>query len=477
MRGRSKSVRQVALVVLLILSGIVGSIILLDDSSNDIIELPTPDFVGTLSLSESITQSIREHHLSERPIELHEVSQLFWALQGITHGSNFRTVPSAGGTYPLEVFLIHKGTVTLDEGIYHYLPQEHQIKLISSSCNYTGFLSAFEEEYQEAVANASTAFIILADYSRTTARYGDRGIQYVHLEVGHAIQNFLLQATSLETFTRVTTRFASSNIQSVLGSDLEPLVVLPLGGYGQSITTSGTEQFALADDNEATVEQAIARRRSTREYVNGTIPLTVLFDILNESVTINNLSETVVTPDIRLVVGDVEDLSNGSYSFNQEEYSLEIITHGDFQSDLRSAGLDQPWIETAQLNLVISINASWIDHQPDSMLSHRIMMFDVGMIAQNVYLKCASYGLGTVVIGGFYESEVSNVINNPTDFNPIYIMPIGLTPESFRTIEETPLQLTELGGFILFIPLFCSLHLSVPEIKRRVMESSPSSLL
>ena len=56
-------------------------------------------------------------------------------------------------------------------------------------------------------------------------------------------------------------------------------------------------------------------------------------------------------------------------------------------------------------------------------------MINVGMMAQNIYLKCAAYNLGTVTVGAFYENDVSTVIDLPSGFKPIYIMPIGLTSE------------------------------------------------
>jgi len=47
------------------------------------------------------------------------------------------------------------------------------------------------------VADARINIVIAAVYERTTDRYGERGVQYVHMEAGHAAQNLYLEATAL----------------------------------------------------------------------------------------------------------------------------------------------------------------------------------------------------------------------------------------------------------------------------------------
>jgi nitroreductase len=47
------------------------------------------------------------------------------------------------------------------------------------------------------VKKAAVDFVIAAVYERTIKKYGERGIRYVHIEVGHSAQNLLLQTTAL----------------------------------------------------------------------------------------------------------------------------------------------------------------------------------------------------------------------------------------------------------------------------------------
>ena len=47
------------------------------------------------------------------------------------------------------------------------------------------------------VEEAPCVFVITGIYERTTSKYRDRGIRYVHPSAGHVAQNILLQAVAL----------------------------------------------------------------------------------------------------------------------------------------------------------------------------------------------------------------------------------------------------------------------------------------
>ena len=71
-----------------------------------VIELPAPDLNGTLSLEQALDErrSVREY--AATPLTLDEVGQLLWAGQGITDDDGYRTAPSAGARYPLELYTV-----------------------------------------------------------------------------------------------------------------------------------------------------------------------------------------------------------------------------------------------------------------------------------------------------------------------------------------------------------------------------------
>ncbi|MHA2225727.1 MAG: SagB family peptide dehydrogenase [Candidatus Hodarchaeales archaeon] len=473
--GKPSSTQQQ--LIFLFLTGVfVGSSIILFFEmfpiERDTLSLPEPDLEGHLPLSQAIQESKQTMDLNNFPIELDYISQILWAFQGKSHRLDFRTAPSAGATYPLEIFFIHTGTSTLNKGFYHYNPQQHRLTNVSATFNKTMLLSALTGENREAVSNVSTIFFILAEYSRTTTRYGNRGIQYVHLEVGHAIQNFLLQIVSLNLYSKVISGFNSNVIQNFLDTLLEPMVILPIGSNSElNSSLFRYKEVNIGDSSEITVEQAIAARKSVRDYQSGEIPLSVLLNVIKNSTQFPYVIGNSSFLDIRLIIGEVNGLLSGSYQFFIENYSLKQLSQGDLRHSLRLAGVNQSWIETAQLDIVISVNSGWIDQQSDPTLYHRMMMYNIGMMAQNIYLKCAALRLGTVVIGALYEGSTSDVIDLPDSYIPIYIMPIGLTPEFFQESTDFYLPLTETAknmGLLVYVFFYFSLYLSLPMFRRRM---------
>src|SRR5690606_4375366 len=137
----------------------------------------------------STRRSVREY--SDAPLILAQVSQLLWAAQGITHPGGFRTAPSAGARYPLETYLIAGKVSGLQTGIYQYVPHSHT--LVAKALGEKRVALSQAALQQRAVSQAPVTILLAAVYTRTTGRYGERGMRYVHMEAGHAAQNVALQ--------------------------------------------------------------------------------------------------------------------------------------------------------------------------------------------------------------------------------------------------------------------------------------------
>jgi len=159
-------------------------------------------------------------------ISLSELSRLLWSAQGRTDDLH-RSVPSAGATYPLEVFVAAKKVESLPEGVYRYIPERHGLEKVGER--------GFSEKLAQAcgkysfVCDAPMCIIICADFSRTTSRYGERGIRYVHMEVGSAYQNISLEAVNLGLGTVVVGAFDDKAAKDLTKSGFSPLCILPVG--------------------------------------------------------------------------------------------------------------------------------------------------------------------------------------------------------------------------------------------------------
>jgi SagB-type dehydrogenase family enzyme len=73
--------------------------------------------------------------------------------------------------------------------------------------------------------------LLSAVYERTTAKYGQRGIRYVHMEAGHAAQNVALQAAAMSIGSVMVGAFEDEPVKAIahLPGEQTPLYIIPVG--------------------------------------------------------------------------------------------------------------------------------------------------------------------------------------------------------------------------------------------------------
>jgi SagB-type dehydrogenase family enzyme len=160
---------------------------------------------------------------------LAETGQLLWAAQGVTSAEGFRTAPSAGALYPLYLCLLAGSVKNLDPGVYRYDPAAHVL---------TGILMEDRREAlaraalgQQSISSAAAVLVMTAVYEKTTTKYGERGIRYVHMDSGHAAQNVCLQTYALGLATVPIGAFDDRAVSRILelARHEHPLYILPIG--------------------------------------------------------------------------------------------------------------------------------------------------------------------------------------------------------------------------------------------------------
>ncbi|MDG6257148.1 MAG: SagB/ThcOx family dehydrogenase [Methanomicrobiaceae archaeon] len=193
-------------------------------------ELPGPARESGAAVEEALFGRRSVRNFSERSLTLQELGQLLWACQGITDPRGYRTAPSAGALYPLEVYAVASSVDGLHPGVYRYVPEGHELhRIIDGDVSSALYIAALS---QTAVGDAPASIVICAVPDRTTAKYGDRGVHYVYMEAGHAAQNIYLQAFSLDLGTVSIAAFDDARVQQILNlSPGEvPLYIMPVGG-------------------------------------------------------------------------------------------------------------------------------------------------------------------------------------------------------------------------------------------------------
>lgn len=193
-----------------------------------IVKLPEPSFKSNISIEEALLNRRSIRDFKEEALTIKDIGQLLWAAQGVTSPGGKRTAPSAGGFYPLELYLVSWHVDSLDAGVYHYLPGTHSLEQIIAGDARKGLADAVN---QGTSIEGAAALIITGVYNRTTWRFREKGKQYVHMEAGHAAQNVCLQAVSLDIGTVTLGSFNDSLVKKVLHlpDKNEPLYVMPFG--------------------------------------------------------------------------------------------------------------------------------------------------------------------------------------------------------------------------------------------------------
>ncbi|MEM3138325.1 MAG: SagB/ThcOx family dehydrogenase [Thermofilaceae archaeon] len=209
-----------------------------NSSTGEVIHLPPPKKITEMSVEESILhrRSVREFAVD--PLKFEHFSMILWSAFGITEPrQELRASPSAGATYPMEVYVVVgeksveiKGGLYLEAGVYKYDPFTHSIKLMKKGDFRRDLASAALG--QQWVEEAPINIVICAVFERTTRVYGKRGeIRYVPMEVGHAGQSIYLMSTALGYGTVAVGAFYDEQVARVVSvaRDEVPLYIMPVG--------------------------------------------------------------------------------------------------------------------------------------------------------------------------------------------------------------------------------------------------------
>jgi len=196
----------------------------------EVLKLPEPVYASNTSIEEAIQRRRSTRRYKDDALTLKDVSQLLWAGQGITRlEKGYRAAPSAGAMYPLDLYVVAGNVEGLDAGVYRYGPSDHTITKTMTGDVRSELTEACLN--QRMIERGAFTVVFTAIYERTTGRYGDRGIRYVHIDIGHAAENIYLQAVSMGLGTVAMGAFDDPAVKRILNlpPEEEPLYLMPVG--------------------------------------------------------------------------------------------------------------------------------------------------------------------------------------------------------------------------------------------------------
>lgn len=204
-------------------------------AANDI-KLPKPAFTGKMSVEAAMLKKKSVRHFSKDPLTLEQVSQLLWAANGALpvdaiSGATVKTLPSAGGIYPLEIFLLTGNDTIkgLPAGIFQYYAISNSLVQTSQGDGRLALAQAALSQLW--IASAPAVIVIAASFNKMTAKYGNEGIKYVFMESGSSNQNLYLQAEALGLRMGTVGAFEAGSVSSAIkiSAGVTPLLIVPVG--------------------------------------------------------------------------------------------------------------------------------------------------------------------------------------------------------------------------------------------------------
>jgi SagB-type dehydrogenase family enzyme len=193
------------------------------------VHLPKPHTDGSYALERALEARRTQRQFGSGALTLEQLGQLLWATQGIAQRDGLRTAPSAGALYPLVVYVVVGEVKALPDAIYRYQPAGHALVVhVAGEWRASLAEAALQQGW---IAEAAAIIVITANESHTMQKYGTRGLRYVHIEVGHAAQNLLLQATALGLGSAVVGAFHDATVGQLLRlpPGESPLYIIPVG--------------------------------------------------------------------------------------------------------------------------------------------------------------------------------------------------------------------------------------------------------
>ncbi len=205
--------------------------------------------------------------------------------------------------------------------------------------------------------------------------------------------------------------------------------------------TQGAEAHAFMSlprpslDGKISVEKAIQKRRTIRDFKEDSLSLGQLSQLLWAGQGITDPIEgkraapsagALYPLDLYVLVGpsSVEGLEAGVYQYRPEPQAIVQIAKGDRRKEIALASLWQMWMARAPVLFIITAEYRRITGKYGDR-GIRYAWIEAGHVGQNLFLQAEALGLGAGIVGAFQDREVARLMAAPPSHEPLLIMPVG----------------------------------------------------
>jgi nitroreductase len=361
-------------------------------------------------------------------LDLPHLSRLLYLSAGVVrtmerpHGIwPFRAAGSAGGRFPLEVYVAVPDGLPPPPGVHWYDPMDHALVQVGP-----------------APRGSAPAVIVTGVPWRTGWRYRERGWRHVYWDAGTMLAQLLALADSAGLTAALYTRFPDAAVAALVGADLVhelPVAVVSLGDTVPALDSAGAAATGRVDaaplefplvtaaqragerdllglpwDRGAPVSvpaeaspstEAVIATRGSQRRMNSSrgLPLTMLRTCMSVALRGVGVPHWVVAH-------DVEGLAAGVYRWPDLSAP---VRPGVLRGELHRICLDQALARDAAF---VTIAAAAIGRLDDR--EYREAQLAAGLAEGRLHL--AAYALGASACGmTFIDSEVPPLLGEPLD--------------------------------------------------------------
>ena len=428
---------------------------------------------------------------SEQSLGFPALSRVLYRSYGVTReekarGIRFfsRTVPSAGGLYPCDIYLMVRDMEGLETGVYYCNMIQEFLDLIHRGGFSHGLDRAFD-----------LSFVVTGTFFNSAWKYRERAFRYLLLDSGHLVENLNLALRAEGLSPQVDYDFEDDRISALLALDKDKEVPLacvhinikedrPKERFKEEPDLSGPCLKAIEDESvevsypllrqihdlgkarietrpydvEAAgvltfepedrrflldfealnppldYERAVFTRRSKRNFIPARLDQKKAFVLLESASSLYKgqpEDSARALPFLTLGVSfqNVEGFQDGFYLFSGEGGSLRLIREGQFHEPLSRVCLDQQWISRAAVNFLFTANLTALETALGPR-GYRLLLMDAGRIAQRIYLAATGLSLGCCGVGALYDEEARTLLDLNPDTALFYTVSAGLVKGS-----------------------------------------------
>ncbi|MBU0671997.1 MAG: SagB/ThcOx family dehydrogenase [Candidatus Margulisbacteria bacterium] len=178
---------------------------------------------------------------------------------------------------------------------------------------------------------------------------------------------------------------------------------------------------------KVSLEESLFRRRSQRSFKANDIPLEYLSQILWAAQGITDQTygfRTAPSAGALYPLFIYVAKNDGVFRYIPDGHKLVELSNTDIRPSLGRASLGQSYIREAALDIIICANFA-ISQAKYGPRAFRYVCMEIGHVAQNIQLQTVALGLGSVVVGAFWDDVIRTNLKIPENQDPLYIIPIG----------------------------------------------------